>query len=45
MSRKSNLAQIWDERVSDCQVSSIRVKRWCRDNNVSASQYYYWIKN
>lgn len=44
MSRKGSLAQIWAERISACQASGINVKSWCRDNNVSASQYYYWIK-
>ncbi|MGL5767187.1 IS66 family insertion sequence element accessory protein TnpA [Clostridium chrysemydis] len=44
MSRKSELAQIWAERISDCQADGSNIKSWCRDNNVSASQYYYWIK-
>lgn len=44
MSRKNNLAQIWAERIEACQASGSNVKAWCRENNVSASQYYYWIK-
>lgn len=44
MSRKSELAQIWAERISACQADGSNIKSWCRDNNVSASEYYYWIK-
>lgn len=44
MSRKNNLAHIWAERIDACQSSGSNVKTWCRENNVSASQYYYWIK-
>jgi transposase-like protein len=44
MSRKNNLAQIWAERIKACQASGINVKAWCGENNVSASQYYYWIR-
>ena len=44
MSMKNNLAQIWAERIEACQASGSNVKAWCRENNVSASQYYYWIK-
>lgn len=44
MSRKNNLAQIWADRITACQSSGINVKKWCKANDVSASQYYYWIK-
>lgn len=44
MSRKNNLAKVWAERIEACQASRINVKAWCRENNISASQYYYWIK-
>lgn len=44
MSRKNNLAQIWADRITACQASGINVRNWCKANDVSASQYYYWIK-
>lgn len=44
MSRKNNLAHIWAERIEACQASESDVKAWCKENFVSASQYYYWIK-
>lgn len=43
MGRKNKLAKVWAERIEACEFSS-NVKAWCRYNNVSASQYYYWIK-
>lgn len=44
MSTKNNLAHIWAERIESCRASGSNVKAWCRENDVSASQYYYWIK-
>lgn len=44
MSTKNNLAQVWAKRIESCQASENNVKAWCRENDVSASQYYYWVK-
>ena len=34
----------WAQIIEECQNSSLTVKEWCSDNNVSKDQYYYWLR-
>lgn len=34
--------QQWMARVADCRNSSLTVRDWCREHNVSPQTYYKW---
>ena len=34
----------WAEKISNCQSSGLTVTQWCRDNEINAKKYYYWLK-
>ncbi|RNC27930.1 MAG: hypothetical protein AWM53_02096 [Candidatus Dichloromethanomonas elyunquensis] len=34
----------WMPLIKECQDSGMSVKSWCRQNNVTESAYYYWLK-
>jgi transposase-like protein len=38
------LKQKWRQHIRECQQSGLTVKRWCLENEVRESQYYYWLK-
>lgn len=33
-----------EERIEACHATGSSMKTWCRENNLSTNQYYYWIK-
>lgn len=34
----------WTKLILDCQNSGMKVRDWCRLNNVTHHAYYYWLK-
>ena len=34
----------WTKIIQDCQASGMTVVAWCRQNNVNAKSYYYWLR-
>ena len=34
----------WKQLISECQASGMPVCSWCKQNNVSESSYYYYLK-
>lgn len=32
----------WMPIIQKCRISGIGVRPWCRENNVSEKQFYYW---
>lgn len=34
----------WMKLIQECQTSGMSVKSWCRQNNITESAYYYWLK-
>ena len=44
MSTKIKLSQVWAELIEVYKANVSNVKTWCRNNNFSARQYYYWIR-
>ena len=37
------LHQIWEERISEFQMSGQTRRAWCEANNVSIGQFQYWL--
>ena len=37
------VAQEWKQRIMDQRSSGLSVKKWCADQNVRESRYYYWL--
>src|SRR5690606_40841733 len=35
---------MWQERVDQCRASGMSVAAWCRENEVSEQQMYYWLR-
>src|SRR5690554_3474396 len=35
---------IWQERVERCRASGTIIAAWCRENEVSEHQMYYWLR-
>ena len=42
--RHEMLKKKWSQLIKDCHDSGLTVKRWCQENDVRESQYYYWLK-
>lgn len=38
----SNLANIWEQRLSEFEQSGQTITAWCRHNKVRTNQFYYW---
>lgn len=36
--------QEWEKLINARQDSGLTIKQWCQQNNVSESQYYYYLK-
>ena len=36
--------QEWADKIRACRSSSLCVRAWCRENNVSVSSFCYWQK-
>lgn len=34
----------WQQRILTQKSSGLSVRKWCADNNVRESRYYYWLK-
>lgn len=34
----------WSRVIAECQSSGMTVRAWCRENNISKDQYYYWLR-
>ena len=34
----------WKQLIEECQKSEMSVSAWCKENNVSESSYYYYLK-
>lgn len=34
----------WIPLIKKCQASGMSVKSWCRQNDITESAYYYWLK-
>lgn len=34
----------WQQRILDCQSSGMSVKAWCRENGISTSSYYHYLR-
>ncbi len=43
MSRQYKL-QKWTEIIRTCRSSGLTVAKWCEENSVTPSNYYYWLK-
>ena len=43
-SKHEMLRSQWLQLINEQQESGLSIRRWCRENNVTASQYYYWLK-
>ena len=43
-SKHEMLRSQWIELINQQNESGLSVRRWCLENHVSASQYYYWLK-
>jgi hypothetical protein len=41
MSRKG-LRREWRKRIQEWKSSGVSAAQWCRDNNITACQFYYW---
>jgi len=35
---------MWQERVDQYRASGMSVAAWCRENEVSEQQMYYWLR-
>ncbi len=38
------VARDWQQRIMNQKSSGFSVRKWCADNNVQESRYYYWLK-
>jgi hypothetical protein len=34
----------WQHRIRDQKASGLSVRKWCADNQIQESRYYYWLK-
>lgn len=39
---RSDLLELWRERVAAAQQSGTSAKHWCEQNGISANLFYYW---
>ncbi|MEA4889903.1 MAG: hypothetical protein VB070_10615 [Clostridiaceae bacterium] len=37
--------QEWKKRVLEQQASGLNIKRWCAEQHIGESKYYYWLHN
>ena len=42
--RNNELMLLWKQRIAARTASNLSIREWCSENNVSPSQYHYWIK-
>lgn len=42
--RHQMLVKEWQQRVLDHQASGLSVKRWCAEQDIRESKYYYWLQ-
>jgi vacuolar-type H+-ATPase subunit D/Vma8 len=38
------LKKKWSQLIHECQHSGLTTKQWRQENEVSESQYYYWLQ-
>ncbi len=43
-SRHEILKEKWRQIIKRYNESGLPVKKWCEENQVSATQYYYWLR-
>ncbi len=41
---KTNKQTLWEERLIDWEKSGLSKRQWCRENNITEHQFYYWMK-
>ena len=41
--RHEVVAQEWKQRLLDQRASGLSVRKWCADQNIRESRYYYWL--
>lgn len=34
----------WSKIIQDCQSSSLSITEWCKQNDIGAKTYYYWLR-
>ena len=34
----------WKQIITTCRGSGLTISKWCRQNNVKESRYYYWLR-
>jgi hypothetical protein len=37
-------AKQWQQRILDQQSSGLSIRRWCSEQNIRESKYYYWLQ-
>ena len=42
--RHQVLSRQWQQRVLEQQTSGLSVRRWCAEQNIRESRYYYWLQ-
>lgn len=43
-SRHEILSQQWSQIIKRYNESGLPVRKWCEENGVSPTQYYYWLR-
>lgn len=38
----SEKARQWNQNLANQKASGLTIQRWCRENNISPQQFYYW---
>ncbi len=36
--------ELWQHRIADRKTSGLNVTNWCKKNNLTKHDYYYWLK-
>lgn len=44
VARHEILKEKWREIIKRYNESGLSVKQWCNENNISPTQYYYWLR-
>lgn len=44
MKRSKLCRKRWEQRIARWHQSGKKVKQWCKENNVSQTQFWYWRK-
>lgn len=41
---KQSKSELWFDRIMECRASGLSDAQWCRENNIKAPTFYYWVK-